>query len=105
MASTATDRAAIERAIRAAASAVISDPERVDQICRLVSAAVIDPMQVLREAEGRVGRRNSANAAARLLVDDPRDPLAVEAMAQNLRRMRRKAEKRARCSVHALAAE
>lgn len=103
---TATDRAALERAIRAFAASVISDPDQdqINKIVRLVTAEIIDPMATLRQVEAEHGRRNAASIAAKLLVDR-HDPIAVENMAQNLRRRRRKAEKRTRCSVHALAAE
>lgn len=100
----ATDRAAIDRAIRAAAPTVLADKEMLDRIVAKVSLAMLeeaDLMAVLRQAEAEHGRRNAASIAARLIVG-PGNPLAVENLAHLLRKRRRKADQG---SVVAVAAE
>lgn len=58
-----------------------------------------DPMALLAEAAERHGKRHAAAIVARKLTDDP---LEREAIAQNLRRRRRKAST---CSFAALPSE
>lgn len=109
MPSSATDRAAVERILRALVTAALTDRSRADAAVRQAASALVggpsdaEALALLRAAEARHGRREAAGVVARTLVDR-RDPLAVETAAHRLRDIRRRHETE-RAPIAHLAAE
>jgi hypothetical protein len=96
MPSSSTERETVERAVRQAVTAALRDQASAEKAIRAAAAAILgrpddaEALVMLRDAEGRHGRRLAAGAVARKLA--PGEPLRQETAAHWLRDLRRRSE-------------